>query len=264
MSIRSLAAAVAAGTAAACVLLGASPAAAATAAPTWQLEFNDPGQVAPDPAVWNYELGKWPYNSELETYTDTNAAQTGGNLVITANSDYTSSRLNTDGKVSFRYGTLKARIKVPSAHGLWSGFWLLGDDFDQVSWPASGEIDIAEAIGRTPGRTHADLHGPDAANNDVHLSSARVRSRDAYHVYGVTWSPAAVSWFVDGHTFKTMTRTAWEALGGVWVFDQPFHLVLNLAISGGTWAGPPDATTTWPQQLSVDWIRYYAPPAATG
>lgn len=140
---------------------------------------------------------------------------------------------------------------------MFPAFWLLGDDYAARPWPRCGEVDIMEAIGRYPGRVYGALHGSRASGEHVAVSGYAHTQVGVYHVYGIHWSPAAVSWFVDGHTYKTVTRPQFEATGGVWVFDRPFHLVVNLAV-GGDWGGAPDATTTWPQRMSVDWIRYYA------
>src|SRR5687767_13975462 len=116
----------------------------------WADEFNG---TALDPANWSYDLGAGDWgNSELHTYTSdaANVTVTGGNLVITAlknKNKYTSARIKTQGKRSWTYGKVAARIKLPYGQGIWPAFWMLGSNITTVGWPKCGEIDILEMIG---------------------------------------------------------------------------------------------------------------------
>ena len=140
----------------------------------WSDEFNGPNGSAVDSSKWVLETGGEGWgNEELEYYTDrtANVSVHDGNLVIKAVAEkytgpdgvtrnYTSARLKTLGKFSQTYGRFEARIKVPHGQGMWPAFWMLGDDIDKVGWPACGEIDIMENIGKEPDIIHGSIHGP--------------------------------------------------------------------------------------------------------
>jgi beta-glucanase (GH16 family) len=236
----------------------------------WQLAWSDDfdGDGPPDPSRWVHDLGGngWG-NNELETYTDRpeNAVRKGGVLVITARQEmfrgsdgteraYTSARLKTQGTVSWTYGKVEARIKVPRGQGVWPAFWMLGDSITTAGWPACGEIDIMEHVGKEPRTVYGTIHGPGYSGGQaLGASVGGPVYADDYHVYGVEWEPNVIRWYVDGTLYQTRTASDLPA-GTRWVFDQPHFLLLNLAI-GGNWPGHPDQTTVFPQQLLVDWVR---------
>jgi beta-glucanase (GH16 family) len=240
----------------------------------WADEFDGPAGSAPDQSRWNYDIGGGGWgNNELETYTSRteNAfLDGGGNLVIKAikerftgtdgiRREYTSARLLTKGKFTQRYGRIEARLKVPFGQGIWPAFWMLGADVDTVSWPGCGEIDIMENVGREPFTTHSSLHGPGYSGGSpltaVYTLPGGARFADDFHTFAVEWEPAAIRFFVDGNLFQT--RTPADAAGKRWVFDHPFFIILNVAVGGG-FPGNPDDTTTFPQTMTVDYVRVYA------
>ena len=137
---------------------------------------------------------------------------------------------------------------------------MLGTDIDTVGWPRSGEIDIMENIGREPNIVHGTMHGPGysgAAGIGRSDTIARAYADD-FHLFAVQWQPNEVRWYVDGRQYHRMTPADLPA-GAKWVFDHPFFLLLNLAIGGG-WPGDPNASTTFPQQMVVDYVRVYNNP----
>jgi uncharacterized protein (TIGR03437 family) len=227
----------------------------------WSDEFNGAAGAPPDPSRWTYDLGAGGWgNSELETYTNSpdNASQDGaGNLVVRAvksGSGYTSARIKTQGRFSVTYGKVEARIKIPAGQGIWPAFWMLGADIDQVGWPACGEIDIMENIGKEPTTIHGTLHGPGySGGSAIGGPFTGPRFADDFHIYGIEWSPDSVVFFVDGKQYFSVTPAKLPA-GKSWVFQHPFFLILNVAV-GGTWPGNPDATSTFPQQMLLDWVR---------
>ncbi|MET9223522.1 family 16 glycosylhydrolase [Streptomyces sp. NPDC003300] len=252
---------------------GTSRADAAEGRQTWSDEFDGPAGSAPDPAKWTHEKGgSGNGNNELQYYTDStsNAALDGdGHLVITArpNSDtglscwygpckYTSARLNTASTFTQAYGHFEARIKIPRGQGIWPAFWMLGSDIGSVGWPNSGELDIMENIGREPGTVHGTIHGPGysgaAGIGSPYTLPGGAAFADDFHTFGVDWSPSAITWTVDGTVYQT--RTPSDAGGNTWVFDHPFFLILNLAV-GGDWPGSPDGSTSFPQTMTVDYVR---------
>lgn len=240
----------------------------------WRDEFTGPAGTRPASSRWVFDRGAgisgWG-NQELQTYTDRaeNVALDGaGSLAITARHetfmandgqtrDYTSARVKTYKKYAFTYGKLEARIRVPAGHGIWPAFWAVGEAVQSIGWPESGEIDVFEVLGSDPTKVAGSVHGPSttgrpyAATRKVKLL---VSAAEDFHVYSALWVPETIQMRLDGQRYATYTP---EDLGphDEWVFDQPFHLLLNVAV-GGTGAGPlPDATTPFPQTMLIDWVR---------
>jgi beta-glucanase (GH16 family) len=246
----------------------------------WSDEFNGANGATPDPAKWTPEVGPG-VNNELQYYTNNaNARMDGaGNLVIQARREvtpgsacppdpnsggsttcqYTSGRINTAGKFETTYGRIEARIRVSTTQGLWPAFWMLGGNFfDGVPWPASGEIDILEHIGREPNRVYSTLHAPAyfgvggyGAPLDLGTNASA-----AFHLFAVEWDATHMTFFVDDNAFFTVDRETLEQTRGPWVFDHPFFLILNNAV-GGDWPGPPGPGTVLPQNMMIDYVRVY-------
>ncbi|MER5511715.1 family 16 glycosylhydrolase [Streptomyces sp. NPDC002766] len=248
----------------------------AAAAQTWSEDFNGAAGSAPDSSKWTRETGGGGNgNHELQYYTNStdNAALDGhGNLVITArkNSDpglqcwygtcrYTSARLNTAKAFTQKYGHFESRIKVPRGQGVWPAFWMLGDDLGSAGWPNSGEIDIMENVGSEPGTVHGTIHGPGYSGSGgigaAYTLPNGTSFADDFHVFAVDWSPSAIKWSVDGQVYET--RTPADVGGNKWVYDHPFFIILNFAV-GGDWPGSPDATTSFPQTMTVDYVHVTA------
>jgi beta-glucanase (GH16 family) len=238
----------------------------------WSDEFNGPNGTPVDASKWTAEVGGngWG-NNELETYTarSENAFQSNGSLVIKAikeqftGSDnitrqFTSARLITKNKFSPQFGRFEARIKLPFGQGIWPAFWMLGSNIDTVNWPTCGEVDIMENIGREPSIIHGTIHGPGYSGGNGPSASFTLpnnqRFADDFHNFAIEWEPNVVRFYCDGILYKT--RTPADIPGKTWVFDHPFFIIVNLAV-GGTWPGNPDATTVFPQQLLIDYVRVY-------
>ncbi len=243
----------------------------------WSDEFDGPAGTRVNSKTWNSEVGNrdqegW-WNNELQYYTSSadNAALDGsGNLVITAkraakNSklpcylktycDYTSARLTTENKKSFKYGRIEVRAKLPTGQGLLPAIWLLGNNGQE--WPAQGEIDIAEVVGHEPRTVYGTAHGPTYFNGEgIGESTGLSRSADQdFHVYSITKTPGKITWAVDGKTYYTLTPAQLPSTQD-WVFDQDMHLLLNVAV-GGDWPGDPSSATRFPAKMTVDYVRYY-------
>jgi len=238
----------------------------------WQDDFNQPLGSGPDPAKWVHDLGDngWG-NRELQNYTDSREnsfvapdadAAHGRALVIravrTPEGGYTSARLKTHGRFATVYGRIEARLRLPRGQGIWPAFWMLGDNIEQVPWPACGEIDVMELIGHQPGTLYGTLHGP-GYSGDQGLSKSTVLPggatfNDAYHVFAVDWQPGRIDWLLDGRVYHSLTPASLPR-GTRWVFDgAPFFLLLNFAV-GGRWPGYPDATSVFPQEYRIDYVR---------
>lgn len=241
---------------------------------TWSDEFDGDAGKAPDAGKWTHEInGDGGGNQERQYYTDStdNAALDGnGNLVITArnenpdnlqcwygNCEYTSARLTTAKAFKQKYGHFEARIKVPSGAGMWPAFWMLGDSFNSgTQWPDCGELDIMENVGNEPSTVHGTLHGPgfsgeNGLTGDYGLPDGKAFSDD-FHTFAVDWSKDKIDFSVDGNVYQTLTPA--DAGGNSWPFDQPFFIILNVAV-GGAWPGDPDENTKFPQEMVVDYVR---------
>jgi beta-glucanase (GH16 family) len=234
----------------------------------WQDEFDGPAGQSPDSSRWRFDIGTDWGNAQLEYDTDRpeNVSLDGdGHLAITAreesysNRNYTSGRINTSGLFAQTEGRFEARIRLPIGQGIWPAFWLLGADFEEVGWPACGEIDILEYRGQEPRILHGSLHGPGYSGGRAVTARYQLPGPDGFdadfHVFAVDWSRNRITWSVDGVTYQTITPRELPA-GGRWVFNRPFFIILNVAV-GGNFVGPPDANTTFPQTMLVDYVRVY-------
>lgn len=233
----------------------------------WQDEFDGPAGQLPDPSRWVFDIGTDWGNSQLEydTARPENVSLDGsGLLAITARQEsyqgrsYTSGRINTRGKFQQTHGRFEARMRMPGGRGMWPAFWLLGSNFATVDWPACGEIDILEYRGQEPRIVHGSLHGPGYSGGNALTRSYTVPGApldSSFHVYAVEWSSKEITWWVDDRAFATLQPGDLPG-GAPWAFNHSFFVILNLAVGGG-FVGPPDASTTFPQQLLVDYVRVY-------
>ena len=237
----------------------------------WNDEFTQPDGTQPDAAKWDFDLGTgssgWG-NNELECYTDrtNNVRIEGGQLIIEAQkehfgkSEYTSGRLLTRVKSSWTYGRFEARIKIPSGHGIWPAFWMMGTNLNQVNWPNCGEIDIMENIGKEPNIIHGTIHGPgysgDKGIGGPYQLPSGAAFADDFHIYAMEWTTNTISWFVDSKQYFKI-NAANIPKGSEWVYTKPEFILINLAI-GGNWPGYPDNTTVFPQRMVVDYVRVYS------
>jgi beta-glucanase (GH16 family) len=238
----------------------------------WSDEFDFPEGAPPDPSKWAHDVGGGGWgNRELQSYTTDlrNASHDGkGHLVLRAvrqpDGTYTSARLKTLGRFEWQYGKVEARIKLPFGQGIWPAFWMLGHDFPVRGWPACGEIDVMEHIGREPSTVYGTVHGPGYSGKHGISSNVKIygsRLSDDFHVFAAVWSPASIEFSLDGDSYGRVTHDRLPRRTR-WAFDQPFFLLLNVAV-GGKWPGYPDKTTTFPQEMLVDWIRVWRAEAAT-
>ncbi|WP_380170284.1 glycoside hydrolase family 16 protein [Kineococcus sp. DHX-1] len=234
---------------------------------SWQDDFDGASGTAPDSRTWTPELGGGGWgNEELQTYTDApeNVSLDGrGHLVITARrssfdpSVWTSARITTFGKRTTRHGRVEVRAKVPSGQGIWPAAWTLGQNIQDVGWPASGEIDLIESVG-TGREALQTAHGArrDGSRWLQTFRSPRGESlSEDFHVYGVEWSSERLQFSIDGRETGVLFRSDLPD-DEVWPFDAPQYVLLNVAV-GGNLPGAPDATTPPEAPMLVDWVRAY-------
>ncbi len=228
----------------------------------WCEEFDQP---ALNMNNWSYVIGGSGFgNGEWEFYTDRpeNIRIENNQLVIEIRKEdyehrhYTSARITTKGKQEFTYGRFEARIKTPGSKGIWPAFWMNGNTNGQ-HWPACGEIDIMEKIGREPKTVHGTIHGPEYAGAYGIGEPYTIDQDfgDVYHIFAVEWIPNQIQWFVDEKLYFTFQNTDLPQ-GISYPFDHPFYILLNTAV-GGSWPDYPDETTILPQYMLVDWVRVH-------
>lgn len=223
----------------------------------WSDEFNTDG--APDPSKWGYDLGGGGWgNNESEYYTNrlTNAVVSNGTLKINAykesysGNSYTSARILTKDKFSFKYGKIEVRAKLPVGAGVWPAIWMLGSNISTAGWPACGEVDIMEQKGSEPDKIHGTLHHPGHSGGNGDGSSTTITNATTeFHRYGFEWSAATMKFSVDDVVYYTFNNNSSLP------FNQNFFIILNVAM-GGNFSGPMDPSIT-SAVMEVDYVRVY-------
>ena len=230
----------------------------------WSDEFDADG--TPDPTKWDCEEGRIR-NGELQHYTRdrrANARVEGGLLVIEAHREdfagatFTAASLITKGKAAFEHARIEVRAKLPRGRGVWPAIWLLGTNIDAVGWPTCGEIDLMEFVGFDALAVHANVHSEARNHMRGNGRGTRIPLADPsvqFHVYGVEWDPKRLVFTLDGRNTFEVTNDGTGVAS--WPFDQPFYLLLNLAV-GGSWGGQKGVDeSVFPQRLEVDWVRVW-------
>ena len=250
----------------------------------WHEEFGGAAGTSINPNYWTARYcgleasngGGTCHNNEPQWYLPSAVALDGtsaGNAVITTKRVYTapaggickawsgcqftSARFDTQGKVAFKYGYIEARIRMPAGGRNWPAFWAIGENITTVSWPQSGEIDIAEQGGDHPSRNSGALHystngvANDCCGNHTYDYGDYIGQDYSaeFHTYAMAWTPNRIDLLVDGRVFKTFTSSSIRSQ--YWSFNNPFFLILNNATGdfGGAWTG-------WTQsQMTIDYVR---------
>ena len=221
--------------------------------------FDGPAGAAPNPEKWTVVEGAG-WDRGIQTYTTDNAVLDGqGNLLLHADktdAGYTSGRVETRYKSNFGYGTLIARIKMPSGIGLWPQFWLLGVGEDPNPWPSAGEIDVVEMVS-DPRKWYSSIHGPITGVEDYlqnQFSGEGPDLSEGFHDYWVIHSENKITVGMDDVIWGIFTPDTLPPTAE-WVYNRPFCAILSLAV-GGDWAGPPDSSTNFPAVMLVDYLHW--------
>lgn len=220
-----------------------------------------------DTTKWNIAVNnKGGGNQELQYYTNRsqNIQIKNGKLHLNAlkenykDRQYTSARINTKNKFSFKYGRVNVRGKVCNGKGLWPAFWLLPTHEKYGKWPLSGEIDIMEVLGNYPDTLFGTLHYADTLGKRIYQSGKKINHKKngyagKFHTYSIVWQQNTITWLCDNVPYYTVTKNS--ILPNHYPFNQEFYLIINFAI-GGNWPGKPDDKYL-PAQLIVDKISVY-------
>jgi beta-glucanase (GH16 family) len=232
----------------------------------WSDEFSENNL---DLSIWNQETGNgsggWG-NNELESYTGSlkNTFISNGNLIIEARKEtigafnYTSGRMTTQDKKTFKFGRIDIRAKLPVGKGMWPALWMLGTNISSVGWPACGEIDNMELIGTKPSTVYGTLHWSNAGGShaskgsDFELPSGDFSNQ--FHVFSIVWAENNIQWYVDDQKYLDISIS--DVGAGNYPFNMSQFFIFNVAV-GGNWPGSPDNTTEFPQRMFVDYIRVF-------
>jgi beta-glucanase (GH16 family) len=237
--------------------------------PQWKLVWADEFTYngLPDSVKWSYDAGGHGWgNNELQYYTKANlnnARVEKGMLMIEArkeeigSNNYSSARLITKGKGDWSHGRIEVRAKLPQGIGTWPAIWMLAST-TPLQWPDDGEIDIMEHVGHNPGFIHFSIH----TKKYNHIMGTQktdtffvADAMEHFHVYAMEWNEQTMQWFVDG---KQVFEVINDGTGmDAWPFNQPFHLLLNIAV-GGNWGGQKGVNDKiFPQRMLIDYVRVY-------
>ncbi|NGX15313.1 glycoside hydrolase family 16 protein [Wenzhouxiangella sp. XN24] len=247
---------------------------------TWFFESGDGANFVGDGGIVGLPSG-WG-NNELQWYLPDNAQLEDGVLKITARREtvgdfgYTSARITTRDRFAFRYGRIEASIKLPSGQGLWPAFWLLSQDSPYGSWAATGEIDVLEAVNLDGQPGPGGLGGGNDIFGTIHFGGEFPANQSStvvytpsedvtggFNTYALEWDEFEIRWYFNGILYGV--QNSWESAAAPYPapFDQPFHILLNLAV-GGNLPGAPNGSTPFPATMEVDWVRVYSGEESAG
>lgn len=228
----------------------------------WAEEFNGP-EINTE--IWSFEEG-FSKNNEQQFYTseNKNARIENGILIIEAHKEqyqkgnYTSARINTLNKKHFKYGRIEVLAKLPKGKGTWPAIWMLGKNHLTKGYPACGEVDIMEHVGKTPGEINSSVHYPETDNSRMNGATQNYKlpySKDGFYKYAIEWDKKHITYFINDIEYFTFNVDEANRKGRKNIFRKPFYLILNLAL-GGKWAGEID-DTIFPARFYIDYVRYY-------
>ena len=240
----------------------------------WQIVWSDEFKAdSIDTNNWNFQVEEaGRFNNEWQRYTNDskNAYIDKDCLVIKVilESDkhgmdqYTSARMHTANKQSWKYGKIVSRIKLPHGEGIWPAFWMLGANIDEnggdTPWPQSGEIDILELYGsKDDGVVESNIHYADKSNSHASVGASAYKLKqgkfaDDFHIFELEWDENKISWLVDGEEFSSVPITSDELTE----FHKEFFMLFNIAV-GGKYSGRPNTTSKFPQHMYIDWVRVF-------
>lgn len=242
----------------------------------WSDEFDGVG--VPNPEYWSYDMGNngWG-NNEIQNYTSSlsNARQQNGVLILEAvkeNGLWTSARILTRNKFNFTYGRIVFRAKLPSGAGTWPALWMLGENISSIGWPACGEIDVMEHVGKNPGVIQSALHTPASFGNTQNKGSKVTAPYDSeFHTYEADWSSEKIDFKLDGETHYSFSPPIKNE--NTWPFSKSFFIIMNIAMGGNFGSDPtyesgglkngidPLLTNA---RMEIDYVRVFQKEIVTG
>lgn len=228
----------------------------------WSDEFNG---TTLDAAKWGLELNEGDPGDAVYTSRSQNLFVANGNLALQAQKEsysgkqYTSTQISTRNKGYWKYCRIDVRAKLPYGQGMWPAIWMMPNNPAYGGWPSSGEIDIMENLGKNTRLEYTTIHYGVANRSSQGTYTTQVGSSlsDSFHVYTMVWDSASFKFYLDSsNNFWNLNSWSPDNVTFPKPFDQPFFLIIDLAV-GGSWGGPADNITVFPQQVLVDWVRVY-------
>jgi beta-glucanase (GH16 family) len=229
----------------------------------WSDEFNG---TSLNQSNWSFQNGNgcpnlcgWG-NNELESYSENNLILQDGKMIIEARKEgsiYTSSKIVSTGKKTFKFGRIDIRAKLPKGKGIWPALWLMPESSVYGNWPRSGELDMMEMLGHEPNKVYGTLHygpGPGSIQIGKNFTLPTGSFSDEFHVFSLIWKQDQIQWLIDGNVYGTANKADFGANN--YPFNEQFYFIFNVAV-GGQWPGNPDASTYFPQWMIVDYVRVY-------
>lgn len=237
----------------------------------WSDEFEETG--LPNSANWTYDLGTGGWgNNEIQNYTNKtqNVRQENGVLIIEAlksGNSWTSARIITKNRYDFTYGRIVYRAKLPIGRGTWPALWMLGKNISSVGWPACGEIDVMEHVGKNPGVVQSALHTPSSNGNTINKGSKSISGFNTeFHLYEANWKSDRIEFRYDNTLVYTYKPSVLNS--STWPFSKPFFIIMNIAM-GGNWGSDPQYETNGLKngidpaltsaRMEIDYVRVYKP-----
>ena len=238
--------------------------------------FDDFNGVSLDTNFWNVEYGNGCPdlcgfgNNEAQTYTASNhnLRIENGKLILRATFDsiFKSVKLTTGNHVDFNTGIVEVSAKLPNSRGCWPAIWLLPTLERPLNWPLDGEIDIMENVGYFPNYVYGTIH----TSTYNHLKGTQLSDsvfitnpHDSFHTYKLVWTDSTLEWLVDDIRFHFLEKSSSDGVEE-WPFNEPFHLIINLAV-GGNWGGKEGIDTlSFPQNFEIDYVKIKSPSVMKG
>jgi beta-glucanase (GH16 family) len=226
-------------------------------------DFKQVGSI--DRTLWTLEVGEKWANNESQCYVDDSdhAFIKDGKLTLKAtihegeSCKYRSARLNSRGKFEYQYGKLIIRAKMPTGRGAWPALWLMGAQKGFVKWPQCGEIDLVEFAGNRPGIITCAIHTQTYNHRKGNDKGTKISVKDAsqtFHDYILIWTKEYLSFQIDDIEFFRVRKVAGDT-ADEWPFDQPFYLIMNLAVGG--WYGGKIVDQDLPFDMQIESIKIY-------
>ncbi|MFI3332632.1 MAG: family 16 glycosylhydrolase [Rikenellaceae bacterium] len=240
------------------------------AASPWDLVWSDEFDYIglPDSLKWKYDTAgnSWSWgNKELQHYTafdPDNAWVEDGILKITAineptaDKNYSSARLVS--KADWKYCKVEVRARMPKGNGTWPAIWMLPTESPYGIWPRCGEIDIMEHVGYGADSVFSTVHTGrfnHPKNTQVGNTYKINTVTEEFHTYTLEWDENQLSSYIDGIKYFTF-KNNYEGADS-WPFDEPFHLLLNLAIGGNLGGRYGVDDSLFPHSFEIDYVRIY-------
>jgi beta-glucanase (GH16 family) len=239
----------------------------------WNMVWSDEFEgTTLDKNKWTPQIGDKSFwgNGEYQYHREENISVSNGKLILAAKKEnftttdgkqyqYTGGRVYSKSTADFKFGKIEARIKLPTAQGSFSSFWLFPTEEKTGVGPKSGEIDVVEVVGNTPNTAYTNIHTQSKSDASKMVTTSATYNiaggvSSDFHTYTMEWAKDTLRFYIDGNLYKTTTANTFTDAN--WLFNEKFHLIFGNSI-GSDWSGAPGANNVYPVNFEVDYIRVY-------